>query len=130
MQLLELVQSGDFTSAPNPASVKPVEKLEPLSMAAMPQKTAKIEDTKKTDLHLNKAANLLEELSREEKSGFSLNNKSKDSVTTKPEVKPKETHKKSAAEDNYDDDFDDIEEDLPVEYRETDKSAQNIAESG
>ena len=141
-QLIEMLQSGNFNSAPKPAE-KPVEKLEPISMPNVSQKAAKVEDTKKTDMHLNKAQNLLEELQREEKSGFKLNNDSKKNQVIDMGKAGKDTgaksgtHKKSADDfDNYEEDFDDIEEDLPEghndDYNEQDKATHsaNIGGSG
>ena len=72
-QLIEMIQNGNFSSSTKPATSEPKynDKIEPLAVPSMPKAATK--DTKQkemTNLHLNKAQNLLEELQREEKSGF------------------------------------------------------------
>ena len=60
---------GSMSSLPKP---KPVE---PLNLSSLP-KAAEPQKNTATDDHLEKANNLLEELSREEKSGFNLKDNS------------------------------------------------------
>ena len=82
-------------------------------------------------MHLNKAQNLLEELQREEKSGFKIADNSKKSESKESE-NGKSRHKKSAEDDidNYDEDFDDeIEEDLPEGQNEDPYEQDGIARS-
>lgn len=116
MQIIEALQSGNHKNkavekAAEPASTKLFNK-EPLP-------NLKHQQPSSTDKHLEKASNLLEELSREEKSGLNWKN-----PQTKPDTKPKPVESDKASSyggiaDNYDDDFDviesDIQEDLPAE---------------
>ena len=121
--MLEMLQSGNFGSAPKSSSLekKTAEKIEPLSIQSFPKEQQKHDEKKKneTDLHLNKAQNLLEELQREEKSGFKIDGKNDGKKSDKDvhkgfDLESKSRDKKSAEEDAYDEDFDDeIEEDLP-----------------
>lgn len=72
-QLIEMIQGGDFSAAPQPGA-KADKQIEPLSMQSLPEVTnlVKHEDrlNKDTDLHLSQAQNLIDEYAREERSGF------------------------------------------------------------
>lgn len=95
-------------------------------MQSVPKSTSKPNDSaskEKTDLHLNRAENLLKEVMHEQKSGFSLD-----------KAKPVINDKKPADEDAYEEDFDDIEEDLPQNDDAYDQDAvarsANVDKSG
>ena len=75
------------------------------------------ETDKSTNKNIDKANSLLDELSREEKSGFKAQfdvDNSDDKVGGKSQ-KSKGKKPKSEFEDNYEEDFDEIDEDLPEE---------------
>ena len=88
------------------------------------------EGSNKTDKHLEKANSLLDELSREEKSGFKAELGLVQESSTERLKKP--AHVKRTTDDieeNYDgDDFDDIDEDLPD--NDIDGSGNNIGMRG
>ena len=104
-----MLQSGG--SAPKPASAnisREEKKIEPLSMQSVPKAlpNKQMESSKqKTDMHLNRAEDLLKEVMREEKSGFKLDSDKK--------AQPSALDKKPTEDDAYEEDFDEIEEDLP-----------------
>jgi len=75
-----------------------------------------------TDKHLEKATSLLDELSREERSGFkadlsNLDKNPSDNSAKQPvnkEISEKDDGKKAKSDDdNYEDEFEEIDEDLP-----------------
>lgn len=117
MQIIEALQSGNYKSKPiekaaEPASTKLFNK-EPLP-------NLKHQQPSSTDKHLEKASNLLEELSREEKSGLNWKNpQTKQETKPKPVVESDKASSYGGIADNYDDDFDviesDIQEDLPAD---------------
>jgi hypothetical protein len=115
--LLESFGTGSkSTTAPVVASLPNETELSALrntySAAPKPASVPQQPQSSTTDKHLAKASNLLEELSREEKSGLNWNQQK---PAPKKEVEKEISDKGSSyISDNYQDDFDDIEEDLPV----------------
>jgi hypothetical protein len=101
-------------------------------MQSLPKTGAKTSETskQKTDMHLNKAEDLLKEVMREEKSGFKLDS---DKKTQQPAASQSKD-KKPVEDDAYDEDFDEIEEDLPEGHNDDDQDAvarsANVAGSG
>ena len=128
MQMLELQLSGGRSGAP--IASKQEDSPEPAPGVQFSDEKAsrqilpigeglaeRKETDKSTNKNIDKANSLLDELSREEKSGFKAQfdvDNSDDKVGGKSQ-KSKGKKQKSEFEDNYDEDFDEIDEDLPEE---------------
>jgi len=110
----------------------------------VPEPVKRQEDRGQTKEHLAKANDLLEEMQREETSGYNLkqdadSDKKLSPVSQQPakqkKAKTPTPENSDGIQDNYEDDFDEIEEDLPqsdVEQEAADDAVKsgNVAGSG
>ena len=117
LTLLESFMDGHAAGPIKKSPKKEIKQIEPLSISSMPEQKHKAAVSKNddTEQRLAKANNLLEEISREEKGGFSLADKNDGKSGRDSGLGGKSKEKSADEDDAYEEDEfdDDIEEDLP-----------------